>query len=199
VGDTHGWPLQRVARVAGLPEHVLRGYVDRGELPVFKGAKHVYIDIGDLVVVEEIDWTTAPADLEAAVLRSLRWRLAQVLAARDWRRLRPHQPRPVAATARRGRHRGVPRSTRPTAIAVGTWVHVAQPVPAAPWCRGRDGQVVRVFWATSPRLPAPEWRALVRFPKQRRRRLGATIIYGLPVTALEPVPPPCSGSQPAAA
>ena len=46
VGLAHGWPLLRVARTAGISEYVLRGYVDRGELPVFKGAKHVYLDPG---------------------------------------------------------------------------------------------------------------------------------------------------------
>ena len=100
----------------------------------------------------------------------------------------------MTAASGGGRHHGVPRPPRPAAIAVGTRVHVVRPVPAAPWCRGRDGQVVRVFWSTNPRLAAPEWRALVRFPKQRRRRLGATIVYGLPVAALEPAPPPCGGS-----
>src|SRR5918912_2284674 len=65
VGDAHGWPLQRVARIARVSEHVLRGYIDSGELPIFKGAKHVYVDVGDLLVVEEIDWRQAPAVLEA--------------------------------------------------------------------------------------------------------------------------------------
>jgi len=70
VTDAHGWPIHRVARVAGLPEHVLRGYVDRGELCVFKGAKNVYIDVGDLVVVEEIDaWKAADAKVIAEYLK----------------------------------------------------------------------------------------------------------------------------------
>jgi len=43
-----------------------------------------------------------------------------------------------------------------------------------------------VFWSTDPRLAAPPWRTVVRFPKQRRRRLGGTISYGLPLATLEP-------------
>jgi len=39
VTDVWGWPLQRVARAGAVGEYLLRGYVDRGELPVFKGAK----------------------------------------------------------------------------------------------------------------------------------------------------------------
>jgi hypothetical protein len=60
VSDAHGWPLQRVARVSGVSERVLRGYVDRGELTVFKGAKFVFVDIANLLVVEEIDWQHPP-------------------------------------------------------------------------------------------------------------------------------------------
>ena len=91
VGDAWGWPLHRVAQIAGISESVLRGYVDRGAVPVFKGAKMAYVDPGDLVVVDQIDWQHPPAQLEAAVLHSLRWRLVQVLAGHDWRSLRPQR------------------------------------------------------------------------------------------------------------
>jgi hypothetical protein len=91
VSDAWGWPLHRVAQRAGISELVLRGYVERGALPVFKGAKMVYIDPGDLVVVDQIDWQHPPGQLESAVLHSLRWRLVQLLAGRDWRTSRPHR------------------------------------------------------------------------------------------------------------
>jgi hypothetical protein len=91
VGLAHGWPLLRVARTAGISEYVLRGYISRGELAVFKGAKHVYLDPGDLPAVEEIDWPHLPAELESAVRQSLRQRLVQVLAGQDWRSMRPHR------------------------------------------------------------------------------------------------------------
>jgi len=91
VSDAWGLPLHRVASTAGVSELVLRGYLMRGELPVFKGAKMVYVDPADLVVVAQIDWQHPPAQLESAVLNSLRWRLVQVLAGHDWRTSRPHR------------------------------------------------------------------------------------------------------------
>jgi hypothetical protein len=195
VGEAHGWPLQRVARRAGLSGSVLRGYVDRGELPVFKGAKHVYVDPGDLVVVEELDWQQVPADLERAALRSLRWRLVQVLAGRDWRAMRPHRPCPAQPTARCGPRRPGPRPPRPAAIGVGTWVRVAGPVPGLPQCANRVGRVQRVFWSTHPRQhgPAPQWRAMVVFSKEHRRRPGSDIVYSVPVAALQASAAPPDG------
>jgi hypothetical protein len=82
VGNARGWPIQRVARTAGVSERVLRAHIRRGELPAFKGAKHVYLDPADLTVVTEIDWQHPPAELEAAALHSLRQRLAMLLASR---------------------------------------------------------------------------------------------------------------------
>jgi len=67
VGTARGWPLQRAARAAGVSEYVLRAYIKRGELPSFKGAKHVYVDPAALRVVREIDWRHPPAELESAV------------------------------------------------------------------------------------------------------------------------------------
>jgi hypothetical protein len=61
VGTARGWPIQRVARTAGISERVLRAYIKRGELPAFKGAKHLYVDPADLRVVREIDWQHPPA------------------------------------------------------------------------------------------------------------------------------------------
>src|SRR6266545_8054305 len=98
VGLAHGWPLLRVAHTAGVSEYVVRGYVDRGELPVFKGAKHVYLDPGDLAEMEEIDWQHVPAQLESAVLQSLRWRLVQILAGQDWQTVRPHRVHQLKTT-----------------------------------------------------------------------------------------------------
>jgi hypothetical protein len=80
VGDARGWPIQRVARTAGISEYLLRAYVRRGELPAFKGAKHVYISPADLVVVSEIDWQHVPAELEAAARHAHHERLVNVLA-----------------------------------------------------------------------------------------------------------------------
>src|SRR6266508_2586265 len=88
ITDAWGWPLQRVVQITGVSEHTLRSYIRRGELPAFKGAKCVYIDPGDLPVVDEIDWTRLRPALESAVLRSLRGRLVQIFAGRDSRQIR---------------------------------------------------------------------------------------------------------------
>jgi hypothetical protein len=82
VGTVRGWPIQRLARTAEISEYLLRAYIRRGELPAFKGAKHVYIDLADLLAVGGIDWRHAPAELELAVLHSLRLRLVRLLAHR---------------------------------------------------------------------------------------------------------------------
>jgi len=89
VGNARGWPIQRVARTVGISEYILRAYIRRGELPAFKGAKLVYLDAADLVVVTEIDWQHPPIELEAAALQSLRQRLVIVLADRSGRQHRP--------------------------------------------------------------------------------------------------------------
>ena len=86
VGNARGWPIQRVARMAGVSEYVLRAYIRRGELLAFKGAKHIYLDPADLVVVAEIDWQHPPAELEEAVLHSLRQRLVILLTGRSGQR-----------------------------------------------------------------------------------------------------------------
>jgi Helix-turn-helix domain len=80
VGTVRGLPILRVARMAGISENLLRAYIRRGELPSFKGAKHLYIDAADLLAVDEIDWQHAPAELEAATRHSLRLWVVRLLA-----------------------------------------------------------------------------------------------------------------------
>jgi len=92
VGNARGWPIQRVARTVGVSEYILRAYIRRGELPAFKGAKHVYLDPADLVVVTEIDWQHLSIEFEAATLQSLRQRLVILLADRSGRQHRPMLP-----------------------------------------------------------------------------------------------------------
>jgi len=187
VTDVWGWPLQRVARAGMVGEYLLRGYVDRGELPVFKGAKNLYVDPGDLLVVQEIDWAHPPAVLAAAVRRSLRERLIHILRGRDWRAARPHRPRPARPPTGKVSHRLGARLPRPRTLVPGVHVRVVGVVPAMPQCQGREGRVERVYWSVHPRQhePAPQWRALVVFAKHRRRRPGATIGYALPAAALQ--------------
>jgi hypothetical protein len=82
VGTARGLPILRVARAAGLSEYVLRAYIRRGELPAFKGAKHLYVEPQNLLVVAEIDWHHPPAALEQAAVEALRQRLLALLVSR---------------------------------------------------------------------------------------------------------------------
>jgi hypothetical protein len=95
VGTVRGLPILRVARMAGISGCFLRAYIKRGELPAFKGAKHVYIAPADLLAVDEIDWQHSPAELESAVLHALRQQLIRLLLHRSVRWL-PDQPRAAA-------------------------------------------------------------------------------------------------------
>jgi HNH endonuclease len=115
VTDAWGWPLLRVVRAMGLTEHALRAYVTRGELPVLKGAKQVYLDPADLVVVTEIDWAHPPAPLEAAVLGALRRRLLRLLAGRQ----APTAPRVQPGCSRPGSRSRIARVSLLPADAVG--------------------------------------------------------------------------------
>lgn len=90
-----GWSAHRVERAAGLPATSLRPYLDRGELPYFRGSRVIYLDPGDLPVVREIDWSDPPANLERAVRRALVLRIARTLGGQDWRVGRPYRAQPL--------------------------------------------------------------------------------------------------------
>jgi hypothetical protein len=191
ITDARGWPLQRVVRITGVSEHSLRGYIRRGELPAFKGAKCVYIDPGDLPVVDEIDWNEPHPDLELAVLSSLRGRLVQVLAARDWRRIRADRAVPASHRVLYERPRLAQRPPCPSWIAPGVRVSVLGPTPAMPQRTVRIGVVERVYWSANSRQVGPaQWRARVVFPRAYRKSLGATVAYCLPASTLRYVARP---------
>jgi len=95
IKDALGWTAHRFERVAQVPAHRLRGYMDRGELPYYKGSTCTYFDPADFLVVEEVDWRHPPAELERAVRRSLIERIVRTLEGQDWRAGRRYQPRPL--------------------------------------------------------------------------------------------------------
>jgi hypothetical protein len=166
-----------------VSEHTLRGYIRRGELSVFKGAKCVYIDPGDLPVVGEIDWTQARPDLDSAVLSSLRGRLVRVLAARDSRLDRAV---PALNKASYARVQHAPRPPCPSWITPGLRVSVSGPTPAMPQRTARIGVVERIYWSANARQEGPaQWRARVVFRRVYRKALGATVAYCLPARALQ--------------
>ena len=186
-----GWTLHHVERVAQVPRHRLQTYLERGDLPYFRGSKCVYVDPGDLVVVREIDWEHPPAELEEAALQSWRTRLVKVLARQDWRVGRPYREHPIVRTDRRWGPRLVSPGPKPFELAAGDWAEVVAPVPGRPYCLGRLGLVRLVFWSFNRnRLnparsnPEPQWMARVEFASQHARSRGPRVTYTLPLTTL---------------
>jgi hypothetical protein len=194
IKDALGWTAHRFERVAQVPAHRLRGYMDRGELPYYGGSKCTYFDPADFLVVEEVDWARPPAELERAVRRSLIERVVRTLDGRDWRAGRLYQPHPLRKTDRHYRwgKRLAKPGPKPIGLEAGDWVRVCRPVPARPHCQGRVGQVRLVYWTVNRQAknsaretPEPQWMARVEFKRERRLSYGARVTYSLPLAALE--------------
>ena len=192
-----GWTLHHVERVAQIPRHRLQTYIERGDLPYLRGSKCVYIDPGDLLVVQEIDWQHPPAELEEAVLQAWRERLVKLLAGQNWRVGRPFRAQPLVRTDRRWGPRLIHPGPKPIEVAAGDWVEVTAPVPRRPYCLGRQGRVHLVFWSVSRNFeqsarssPEPQWMARVEFPSLHGRSLGPRVTYSLPLTCLRKTGPP---------
>lgn len=102
-----GWTAHRLARATGVTQQTIRTYMERGELPYYRGTRLIYLDPADCLVVAEIDWENPPEELERAVRSSLMGRLAKLLAGEDWRAGRLYQPHRTRKTDR-------PRRKSPT-------------------------------------------------------------------------------------
>ena len=203
-----GWALHRVERVARVPSHVLRTYLDRGEVAYFRGTRCLYLDPADLPAVGEVDWGAPPPELGEAVLRALRERLVRQLAARaagaDWRAGRPHRARPVRRTDRRWGSRLLRPGPKPAGLAglaPGDRVRCRGPVSGRPHLAGREGVVRLVYWSGNRTVhnparegPEPAWMARVEFPKQRRHGNDRPrVTYALPLAALQRLGAPAAG------
>jgi hypothetical protein len=181
-----GWTLHRVERVAQIPRHRLQTYIDRGDLPFFRGSKCVYVDPADLVVVDEIDWQNPPAELEEATLQGWRDRLVKVLAGHDWRIGRPFRSQPVVRSDRRWGPRLRQPGPKRAEISAGDRVEVVRSVSQRPQCEGRQGRVHLVFWSVNRQVrnsarsnPEAQWMARVEFAS-----LGPRVTYTLPLECL---------------
>jgi hypothetical protein len=195
-----GWTLHRVERVAQIPRHRLQKYIDRGDLPFFRGSKCVYVDPADLVVVQEIDWQNPPAELEDATLQGWRERLVKVLAGRDWRTGRPFRHQPVVRSDRRWGPRLLQPGPKPVHVSAGDQVEVVDPVPQRPHCLGRKGRVHLVFWSPNRQKrnsarsnPEAQWMARVEFASRHGRSLGPRVTYTLPLECLRLCPESAEG------
>lgn len=198
-----GWTLHRVMRATQVPDHVVRKYADRGELPYFRGSKCIYVDPADLLVVREIDWEHPPEELAEAVRRSLMARLVTILSGRDWRAGRPYQAHPKRTTGRRWERQAKASAPKPVEIDAGDWVKVIQKVPSRPGVNGRVGFVHVVYWSgnkqkTGSAREAAEacWLARVEFKRMRgSSRNEKRMNCSLPLTALAKVAAPVSSSN----
>jgi hypothetical protein len=186
-----GWMLHHVERVAQVPRHRLHTYLERGDLPYLRGTKCVYVDPGDLIVVDEIDWQDPPPELEEAARQAWRERLVKVLAGQDWRLGRPFRAQPVVRSDRRWSPRLIRPGAKPVQVEPGDWVEVVGPLRRRTHCIGRRGRVHLVFWSTNRTQqnparsrPEPQWMARVEFPRQRRRGLEPRVTYTLPLASL---------------
>jgi hypothetical protein len=141
--SARGWTFHRAMRVTGIPDYVFRRYADRGELPYFRGTKCIYVDPADLLVVQEIDWANAPAELAAAVRKSLMSRLVKTLAGKDWRAGRPYQVHRTCTTTKYHKRRERVITPKPIEIDQGDLVKVSKD----PELRNRIGLVHVVYWS----------------------------------------------------
>src|SRR5205085_617448 len=91
-----GWTLSHAAAMLGVKNHVLTRYVEHGLLPIFRGNKCIYLDPGDLLVVQEYNWQRKRhrRELDRAVRRSLVQRVCHIMLGHDWRSTSTFQPHP---------------------------------------------------------------------------------------------------------
>ncbi len=186
----HGWNPHRVERVALFPQHAIRKYMDRGELPYFKGTRCIYYDPADLLIVDEIEWVNPPAELELAVRRSLVERLVKILSGQDWTFGRPYKAYPIRTTDKRWRPAMFKSPPRPGGCpSVGDQVRCARSLDDHRDMLGREGEVLLVYYRrnTNRTRPdtKPQWMVRVKFDKTKRRGEKSYVVYSLPVWATE--------------
>ena len=192
-----GWTFSRVMTATGVPDYIIRRYADRGDLPYFRGTKCCYLDPADLLVVKEIDWDGPPAELAAAVRRSIMTKLVMVLRGQDWRAGRLYQVQKKTITDKRRRRNVIPAGPKPVEIDKGDWVTVNR-LETCPELSDRVGYVHTVYWSSYGSLSnkrraggKPAWVARVEFKGDKgQKRLNRI----LPLEILRPAP----GRTPAA-
>lgn len=195
-----GWTILHVERVLGVSQATVRKYLAHGELPYFRGAKCVYLDPADLLIVKEYDWTKPqhPPELEDAVRKSLARRLCYALLRFDWRKYAYHQPRAEHEYfTGRVKLRSIPKlptEPQPTHIKVDDAVQIVGEFRfKAIGAKDRVGRVRSIFWSPqrmratqkSPARPAC-WVANVELPKLKPhgRPEYARTNYNIPLYAL---------------
>lgn len=184
--EARGWTFNRVMRVTGLPDYILRRYANRGELPYFRGSKCLYVDPADLLVIAEIDWNNAPAELAEAVRKSLMTRLVKIMGGQDWRAGRLYRPHRTTTTTKYHKRNPPPAIAKPNHVDVGDRVRVVKIDPNRPEINGRAGYVHTIYWSAYGGMSAARrgndaggaWVARVEYkrdPKQNLPRLNRIV------------------------
>ena len=148
--DRWGWPVNKAEAVLGISAGVIRSYVERGEIPVFRGNRNIYLDPADLMVIKEYNWNRKrqPKELSEAVRRSLVRRLCFILLGKDWRSVSIYKPEQTRARRYKPRKLSGPNAELPSPnFTVGEWVTIARGRGRRLVRYGRPGRITSVFWS----------------------------------------------------
>lgn len=182
--QAHGWTPHRLAKATGVTDHVIRCYMERGQLPYLAGCKVQFIHPSDIPIVREIDWVHAPYDLVHDVRRSLIQRLIATLRRREWRSETgyvPH-PKPRVRTRRRRPERWgkvyLDTPARPSGLMRGIAVELRVDAESGE-AVGSVGWVRQLYCECSRRRPGrrreqdePRWMVLVEIPGAEGSKSG---------------------------
>jgi len=199
-----GWTINKIQEVTGVSYATVLKYVAAGRIPFMPGSRCIYVDPGDLPVIEEYDWSKAvhPEELERAVRASLMLRLGYALQKIDRRPLTPHRIQPLPAIGVFGRKRigtppRLPDSPRPAHIAHNDFARIKGEWRfKTPGALVRIGQVRAVFWSPQRRRatqksPAREACWMVALELRKLKAHGNSYPrtrYNIPAAAVERVP-----------
>lgn len=187
-----GWTVHRAMVATGVADHVIRQYIERGELPYLRGVACAFIDPADLLVVREIDWDCISEELEAAIRRSLMARLVTVISGGDWRAASPYKAEVARVTTRRwnnSTNRQQTMESPPYRLKIGEWVQLTVAHPLRPGLRKRQARVKSVYFSRTRQVQnglreglGACWVARVEYTGDGLPRVNATI----PLVYLKP-------------
>jgi len=183
-----GWTIHRAGAALQIPEHWLTTHVERGDLPIFRGNRLIYIDPADLIGLDGLDWRRASKELKEAARHSLMERLTKIVAGVDWRTGRIYKPSPRWKKRYRDRYRDrlINNEPKPRRINQCDRVEVVAPHPRQRVQVGRRGKVKVVHYSMDQRPGAGGWRARVEFKKEKRHgNDDPRVIYSIPLICLK--------------
>ena len=177
-----GWTVHRVGEALRVPGHRITTYIERGDLPCFRGNHYIYLDPADLIGLPVVDLRRASKEFKAAARHSLLERLAKIVGGFDWRAGRVYQPHPIHQ--RRYNDRLILANPKPNRIRQGDTVEVVKRHRSRRVRIKRRGVVKMVHFSTR----VSQWRARVEFKKQLRHGEDEPrVIYSIPLTKLKKV------------